>query len=61
MDADTHEVVAALVTTNSVGDGEVLPTPLEKFAPLLICATTPLWGIVIGVIAFVVRACVLPK
>jgi hypothetical protein len=31
VDADTHEVVAALVTTNGVGDGEVLPTLLDQF------------------------------
>jgi hypothetical protein len=30
VDADTHEVVAALVTTNGVGDGEVLPTWLDQ-------------------------------
>lgn len=32
VDADTHEVVAALVTTNNVGDGEVLPTLLHQVA-----------------------------
>jgi hypothetical protein len=31
MDTDTHEVVAALVTTNGVGDGEVLPALLDQF------------------------------
>lgn len=30
MDADTHEVVAAIVTTNGVGDGEVLPALLDQ-------------------------------
>lgn len=30
VDADTHEVVAGLVTTNGVGDGEVLPTLLDQ-------------------------------
>jgi hypothetical protein len=31
VDADTHEVVAALVTTNGVGDGEILPALLDQF------------------------------
>ena len=30
VDADTHEIAAVLVTTNSVGDGEVLPTLLDQ-------------------------------
>ena len=29
--ADTHEGVAALVTTNGVGDGEILPALLDQF------------------------------
>jgi Transposase DDE domain len=31
VDANLHEVVAALVTTNGVGDGEVLPALLDQF------------------------------